>query len=261
MTRRFTLRIGDHLKTPEKKRCFNEQVFREIAPKYDFITRALSLWRDGSWKRDLVAALPPVQVPVCLDLACGTGDIAFLLARRYADASIVGIDITDAMLNRARRRNRFPHVRFVNQDMSCLDFPDESFDIVTGGYALRNAPDLDSAIAEVRRVLKTNGVCAFVDFSKPSGRLAQQAEYWLLKMWTGLWGMLLHRNPEVYGYIAESLRLYPDRTQLRHILAMNGFTTVTSRLYFFGVIASLVVRKTANKVPEDTARKLADPQH
>jgi demethylmenaquinone methyltransferase/2-methoxy-6-polyprenyl-1,4-benzoquinol methylase len=195
----------------------------------------------------LVAVLPSVQAPLCLDLACGTGDIAFLLARRYAHAPIIGIDITDAMLNRARRRNRFPHVRFVNQDMGCLDFPEETFDIVTGGYALRNAPDLEGTITEICRVLKMNGVCAFVDFSKPSGRLAQLTEYWLLKVWTGFWGMLLHRNPEVYGYIAESLRLYPDRDKLRHILALNGLTMMSSRLYFFGIIESFVAKKTANK--------------
>lgn len=243
MSQRFTLRIGDYLKTPEGKKYFNEEVFSVIAPRYNFITRALSLWRDGSWKRDLVAVLPSVQAPLCLDLASGTGDIAFLLAMRYAHASIIGIDITDAMLNRARQRNHHSNVCFVNQNMGCLDFPDESFDIITGGYALRNAPDLDSVLVEIHRVLKTNGVCAFLDFSKPPGKLLQRVEYWLLKVWTGFWGLLLHRNTEVYGYIAESLLLYPDRAELRHILTRNNFTVVTSCLYFFGIIELLVVSK------------------
>lgn len=254
MTRRSTLRLGDDLKTPETKRCFNEKMFCEIAPEYDSMTRVLSLWRDRSWKEELVAALPSVQVPSCLDLACGTGDIAFLLAQRYTDASILGIDITDAMLDRARNRNRFSHVLFVKQGMERLDFPEESFDIITGGYALRNAPDLESTVAKIRRILKTNGVCAFVDFSKPPGKLAWRAEYRLLKAWTGFWGLLLHRNPVVYGYIAESLSLFPDRRQLRELLAVNGLTVVTSRLRFLGIIELLMIKKSADHIQGGISR-------
>ena len=90
-------------------------------------------------------------------------------------------------------------------------------DIVTGGYALRNAPDLGTAIDEISRVLKPCGVAAFLDFSKPSGKILQKMEYWALKTWTGPWGTLLHRNREVYRYIAESLQPFPDRSQLRDI--------------------------------------------
>ena len=71
--RRFALKMGRHLDSPETKLIYNEQIFTEIAPRYDFITRALSFWQDSSWKRDLVAALPARQRPYCLDLACGTG--------------------------------------------------------------------------------------------------------------------------------------------------------------------------------------------
>ncbi len=157
MTPRFTLRIGDHLETPDKKRLYNRCVFTEIAPRYDFITRALSFGRDPAWKRDLVASLPPGDAPVCVDLACGTGDIAFLLARKYPRGSVTGVDLTPAMLDLAGKRNHFSNVRFVNQDMVRLDLADASVDIVTGGYALRNAPDLTSAVAEIRRIMKNSG--------------------------------------------------------------------------------------------------------
>jgi demethylmenaquinone methyltransferase/2-methoxy-6-polyprenyl-1,4-benzoquinol methylase len=243
MAARFTLRIVDHLKTPEKKRYYNEKVFAEIAPKYDFITRALSFWRDTHWKRDLVALLPWCESPLCVDLACGTGDITFLLARKYPQGRIVGLDITEPMLDLARRRNTFPNVRFVNQDMDCIEFATGSVDVITGGYALRNAPDLEVAIKEIHRALKPEGVAAFLDFSKPNARLPQRLEYWILKVWAGFWGSLLHRNHEVYGYIAESLQCFPDRVQLRDIFRDKGFTVMASRLYFFGITELLVVRK------------------
>jgi demethylmenaquinone methyltransferase / 2-methoxy-6-polyprenyl-1,4-benzoquinol methylase len=147
------------------------------------------------------------------------------------------------MLNIARHRNTHPNISFVNQDMGSLEIVSESVDIVTGGYALRNAPDLGVAIDEISRVLKPRGVAAFLDFSKPGANIAQKMEYWGLKIWTGLWGVLLHRNHEVYSYIAESLQRFPDRHHLRNIFLEKGFSVIDSRLFFFGITELLVVQK------------------
>jgi ubiquinone/menaquinone biosynthesis methyltransferase len=244
MSQRFTLKIGDHLDSADKKRYYNKQIFTEIAPRYDFITRALSFWCDASWKRDLIAALPLQEKPFCLDLACGTGDITLLLAEKYPQGHIVGLDITEPMLALARARNGHANVHFENQDMGFLSFDPESADIISGGYALRNAPDLEATVNEIHRVLKPGGIAAFLDFSKPVGRFSQRVEYWILKVWTGFWGIWLHRNHDVYGYIAESLRRFPDRGALRRMLQDRGFTIVSSRLYFFGITELLVIRKT-----------------
>jgi demethylmenaquinone methyltransferase/2-methoxy-6-polyprenyl-1,4-benzoquinol methylase len=149
------------------------------------------------------------------------------------------------MLDIARRRNACRNISFINQDMGRLEFAPESVDIVTGGYALRNAPDLEAAIGEIHRILKPGGTASFLDFSKPHAGFAQRLEYWLLKIWGGLWGILLHRNHEVYSYIAESLRLFPERARLREIFRDKGFTVGSSRLYFFGITELLVVRKAA----------------
>ena len=243
MAQRFTLKIGDHLLTAEKKRDYTEKVFSEVAPKYDFITRALSFWQDVSWKRDLINALPVSESPLCVDLACGTGDISFLLAEKYPRGRIVGLDIAKPMLDIARDRNTFRNVLFVNQDMSHLEFASQSADIVTGGYALRNAPDLKVTLDEIHRILKPGGAAAFLDFSKPDSKFLQQLEYWILRIWGGFWGILLHQNHEVYSYIAESLQLFPSRDRLRKIFWDNGFTVTASRLYFFGITELLVIRK------------------
>ncbi len=248
MARRFALRIGSHLETPGGKRFYNREVFAEIAPRYGFITRALSFWRDAAWKRDLIAALPDLKAPVSVDLACGTGDITALLARRYPNGLVMGLDITASMLSLARRR-ALASVLFVRQDMSALGVAQASVDIVTGGYALRNAPDLDAALDEIRRVLKPGGWAAFLDFSRPPGRLAQRLQYWILRFWGGFWGLLLHGNWEVYGYIAESLKRHPDRNALRNLFRRKGFEVVSSRLYFFGVTELLVVKLTGCALP------------
>lgn len=240
---RFALKIRDHLDVPERKRFYNERHFAEAAPRYDVATRAMSLFRDASWKARLVEALPPVRAPLCVDIACGTGDVAFLLAERYPEGRVAGLDIAEPMLAIARDRNRSPNLRFLRQDMCAIDFPEESADIVTGSYALRNAPDLPRAVGEIRRILKPGGTAAFLDFSKPRAGCFRIPQRILLRTWCGLWGLLLHGNHEVHGYIAASLAAYPDRNALLAYFRENGFALVSSQRFFLGITELLVFRR------------------
>jgi demethylmenaquinone methyltransferase/2-methoxy-6-polyprenyl-1,4-benzoquinol methylase len=237
------LKLRDSLTTPDKKREFNKELFGGIAANYDRVNDLLSFWRDRAWKRDLIHSLPPLGRPRCLDIACGTGDLCERLAAKYPDAEIVGLDLTEEMLAIARTRVRGPRVTFREGDMCRMDFPDGSFDVVTGGYALRNAPDLKQALAEIRRVLKPGGMAAFMDFSKPPSKLFQCLEIGALAAWSGICGLLLGK-PKEYGYIVASLRQFPDREALHKLLEENGFTDIQSRLFFLGVIECVTFRKT-----------------
>ena len=113
----FGLNARERLSDPQQKRELNEQLFGVVAPRYDAITRVLSFNRDRVWKQRMVEALPPKTAPVCLDLACGTGDITFRLASKYPDGSIIGLDLTEPMLERARARCTAPHIHFQRGDM------------------------------------------------------------------------------------------------------------------------------------------------
>jgi demethylmenaquinone methyltransferase/2-methoxy-6-polyprenyl-1,4-benzoquinol methylase len=239
---RFRLKAREWLDVPERKRVYNERHFAEAASQYDLATRMMSLGRDAGWKRALVAALPDLQAPVCIDLACGTGDVAFLLAGRYPEGDVTGLDLSAPMLAIARERNRFTNVRFERGDLCGLPFPDASADVVTGSYALRNAPDLRKALAEVHRVLSPGGVAAFLDFSNPERSLLRYLQYLLLRSWCGLWGFLLHGTPEIHGYVAESLRAFPDRNRLRGIFRENRFEVLTERRFFLGITGLVVLR-------------------
>ncbi|MDA3902129.1 MAG: ubiquinone/menaquinone biosynthesis methyltransferase [Desulfuromusa sp.] len=240
---KFSLKIKDYIHVPERKRDYNEQHFGEAASRYDFATRAMSLGRDMAWKRKLIAALPALPAPDCVDLACGTGDVAFLLAEKYPGGRIVGIDLTEQMLALAEKRNRATNVKFSRQDMGKTDLPDESVDIVTGSYAVRNAPELRQAFAEISRILRPGGVVALLDFSKPPNTWFQRIQYLILKYWCGFWGLMLHGNPEVHAYIAASLKVFPDREQLREILHESGFIVSHSQQFYFGVLELLVLKK------------------
>jgi demethylmenaquinone methyltransferase/2-methoxy-6-polyprenyl-1,4-benzoquinol methylase len=235
--------MHEYIHRPEGKLVFNREMFTVIAGRYDFITRALSLGRDKAWKNQMIRILPALQGPRCLDIACGTGDITFRLAQKYPRGTVIGLDLTEAMLASAKSRNSYENVELTTANMCSTDFGDHTFDIVTGGYALRNAPVLEEALAEIRRVMKPGGTAAFLDFSKPPGRLSQKTEYFLLKTWGGFWGLALHRNPEVYTYIAESLKQFPDREQLRKLIAKASFEIVWSKKHYFGMAETLILRK------------------
>lgn len=169
----MSLRSG--LATPDAKRRYVRRLFATIADRYDLITRVLSFGLDRTWKRRLVELARPVPGAAALDLATGTGDIAFLLHDRAVRT--VGLDVTRRMIELARAKcsdSRAPS--FVVGDMMSLPFPVASFDVVTTGYGLRNVPDLTTAIDEMYRVLKDGGQALSLDFNRP-GPLAVRAAY------------------------------------------------------------------------------------
>jgi ubiquinone/menaquinone biosynthesis methyltransferase len=230
-------------KDPITKKEYTKELFSVVAPCYNNVTRFLSFWQDKKWKKALIAALDPLDKPRCLDLACGTGDITFALACRYKQGTIIGLDITPAMLEYANKLNTFPHVSFICEDMCHTNIQDSSIDILTGGYALRNAPDLHEALNEVKRVLKPKGIAAFLDFAKPVHPIMQAIQYGLLNCWGSLWGLIMHRRPHVYAYIAKSLTQYPDQGTVIKLLNHYGFEIIKVQQFFFGMVHLVVVRK------------------
>ena len=239
----------DYLQVPEAKRDYNELLFAEVARRYDLVTRALSLGRDQAWKRALLDSLPDGNAaphggsPVCVDLACGTGDVTFALARRYPRGAVCGVDLTPEMLEIARAKNRLPNVSLELGDMHRLSFPSGSVDIVTGSYALRNAPALTVALQEIHRVLRPGGTAAFLDFSKSPHWLSRRVAYAVLYVWGAFWGLVLHGQPAVYAYIAKSLWHFPDRVALRAELARLGFVEASSRRFYCGTLELITVTK------------------
>ena len=123
-------------------------------------------------------------------------------------------------------------------------------DIVTGGYALRNAPDFDQTLCEIFRVLKPGGKAFFLDFSKSHRGGLQKLGYVILKIWGSTWGILFHKNPDIYGYIAESLRTYPDRRTLKKKVLSHGFTDFNSSTFFLGLIEMFDFKKQTNPCEE-----------
>ena len=238
---RFLQKSRDWLDVPARKRAFNAAHFAAAAARYDMATIAMSFGRDRSWKRQLVAELPSLPHPCCLDLACGTGDLSRLLADRYPHGRIIGLDLTREMLALAAARGGPTRLGYLQGDMHALPLASASCDLVTGGYALRNAPDLDCALAEVARVLRPGGQAAFLDFAKAGTPAGQQRQYRLLRCWCGLWGRLLSGSWEVHGYIAESLRNFPGEAELDRLLRDHGLVLQARHRLLGGMLQRLLL--------------------
>ena len=258
-----SVRLADRIATPDGKRQYVRSVFATIADRYDFITVALSYGQDRRWKRRVVALASPMPGDRALDLATGTGDIAFALAARGAD--VVGLDITPRMIQLARakiNRRAAPAPRdvpdrpdlpappdvpdrpdpcdppdFVVGDMLALPFPSASFDIVTTGYGLRNVPDLGLAVDEIRRVLRPGGRFVSLDFNRPANTFVCSLYLAYLALVGGALGWILHRDPDTYRYIPASIRRYPGAAAVADLLGARGFARAQYHRVLGGLMA------------------------
>jgi demethylmenaquinone methyltransferase/2-methoxy-6-polyprenyl-1,4-benzoquinol methylase len=216
---------NDRIRTPEGKSRYVRALFATIADRYDLITVVLSYGLDRRWKKRLVEQASNVAGARALDLATGTGDIAFALAAR--GARVAGLDITRRMIELARAKGcDVPRAdaRFLIGDMGALPFASDTFDLVTTGYGLRNVPDLALSITEIRRVLRPGGQLLSLDFNRPSNALVRSAYLSYLTAVGGALGWVLHRDPDTYRYIPASIRQYPGAGAVVRLLQDCGFS-------------------------------------
>jgi demethylmenaquinone methyltransferase/2-methoxy-6-polyprenyl-1,4-benzoquinol methylase len=217
--------------SPEDKRRYVRALFSTIADRYDFITVALSFGRDRAWKERLIREADVSPEDRVVDLACGTGDIAFAAARR--GAAVTGLDVTFRMielarakLNRVRAAKQGTVPRFAVADMMALPLADASVDVVTTGYGLRNVPRLGDAIDEIARVLRSGGRLVSLDFNRPRRAIVRLPYLAYLTVVGAALGVILHRDPDTYRYIPESVRRYPGAHGVASLLRAHGFETV-----------------------------------
>jgi ubiquinone/menaquinone biosynthesis methyltransferase len=239
------LTLRSALSTADGKRRYVRRLFATIADRYDFITRFLSYGQDRRWKRRLIALAAIQADDRVLDLACGTGDLLFAAAPHARLA--VGLDVTHRMLVLAREKvvagfSRPRHL--TTADMTALPFPASSFTVVTTGYGLRNVPDLHTAIAEIHRVLAPGGRLLSLDFNRPDNAALRAAYLSYLTVVGSSLGLVLHRDPDTYRYIPESIRNYPGAYGVARMMEQHGFTDVRVIPVLFGLMAIHVARRT-----------------
>ena len=216
-----SLPLRDAFDSADHKRIFVRRLFATIADRYDLITVLLSYGQDRRWKKRLISLAAVRSGQHALDVACGTGDIAFELAR--GGARTTGLDVTTRMLQIASRKTPAAAVHFVAGDMMALPFSDCRFDVVTSGYGIRNVPAIEPALREIYRVLKPGGVFRSLDFNRPTNGFVRLIYLTYLTIAGSILGFVLHRDPETYRYIPESIRRYPGAARVCEIARAQGF--------------------------------------
>ena len=243
--------MQEQIATPEGKSRYVRTLFATIAGRYDFITALLSYGQDRRWKRRLVAMASPQPSTRALDLATGTGDIAFAVSAR--GARVVGLDITLSMVDLAKAKaDAAQRVRggeagrrapvggppvFLVGDMLALPFASGTFDLVTTGYGLRNVPNLAAAIDEIRRVLVPGGQVVSLDFDRPRNAVIRAAYLAYLSLVGAALGWILHRDPDTYRYIPASIRQYPGADAVARLFEQRGFSRARAYPVLGGLMA------------------------
>jgi demethylmenaquinone methyltransferase/2-methoxy-6-polyprenyl-1,4-benzoquinol methylase len=223
-------------------------LFTRIAPRYDLINDLQSCGLHRHWKQRVIQLARPQPGQRALDLCCGTGDLALGLARR--GVQVTGLDFNEHMLAVAATRSLSPHVRdsavpghasrithhrspplhLVCADAQRLPFSDNSFDIVTVGYGLRNLANWETGLREMQRVAKPGGRLVVLDFGKPDNALWRALYFGYLKMFVPCLGRIFCGNASAYAYILKSLRHYPAQqgvaAKMRE-LALDGVKVIS----------------------------------
>jgi len=206
-----------------------QDLFAAVAPRYDLINDLQSFGMHRLWKRRLVRLAEVQPGESAMDLCCGTGDIAFALARDGAQVS--GVDFSEPMLEVARRRSRTSDsgrgkVTFEQGDAMKLRFEGNSFELVTISYGLRNLKSIDDGLREIARVTRPRGRLMILDFAFPSNRLWKAAYILHLKTVVPVLGRLFCGDADTHSYILESLKRYPGPAEIGLRMVTAGWKDV-----------------------------------
>ena len=218
------------------------RVFESVAPRYDLMNDLMSAGVHRLWKNTLIDALAPRRNEKFLDVAGGTGDIAFRIARRVGDGADITIsDINPAMLevgrDRAADKGLLRGLTWTTGDAESLPFPDRSFDAYTIAFGLRNVTDIDKALREAFRVLRPGGRFLCLEFSKVTSAPIGRAYDAYSERALPLLGRMIARDAESYRYLHESIRRFPSQRDLARRMGEAGFARAGWRNMTLGVVA------------------------
>jgi demethylmenaquinone methyltransferase/2-methoxy-6-polyprenyl-1,4-benzoquinol methylase len=221
----------------KSKREQVEEMFNNIAPKYDLLNRVLSLGIDKGWRKKAIKMLEPIKPKVILDVATGTGDLA-LAAMSLNPDKIIGADIAQGMLDigklKSKRAGYDNKIEFINADSAALPFANNSFDAIMVAFGVRNFQHLDQGLAEMYRVLKPGGRMIVLEFSKPSGFPYKQFYNFYFSSILPIVGNLYSKSSNAYSYLPESVKHFPEGDAFAAHLEKCNFKNILINPLTFG---------------------------
>lgn len=231
----------------ENKGVQVERMFDSIAPNYDTLNHTLSMGIDRGWRKKGLLALKSIKPQSILDIATGTGDLAILADTILSPQKIVGIDISEGMMDVARQKvsklGLSEKISFEKQDCMSLNIADDSFDAAIVAFGVRNFENLDKGIREIHRILKPGGKLMILELSTPQSFPMKQG-YWLYsKLFIPTVGRLISKDPTAYSYLPKSIEAFVQGKDMVNVLLKNGFKNANYKTYTLGICSMYIGEK------------------
>lgn len=215
------------------------EMFDNVSAKYDFLNRLLSVRIDILWRNkvvNLVAAENPSHI---LDVATGTGDLAIALGKKIPSASIIGFDLSEGMLKYGRekveKQKLSERISMIQGDAESMPFDDNTFDVVTASFGVRNFENLEKGLSEFKRVLKPGGKVIILEFSQPQAfPMKQLYHFYSFKILPTI-GKLFSKDSRAYAYLPESIMAFPYGEEMIAILSKLGYREAKQTKLSFGI--------------------------
>lgn len=226
------------------------EIFNKISGDYDKMNAIISFKQHDIWRAQTMKKMGDLTDLSALDLCCGTGDWTLDLADAVGSSgSVVGLDFSENMLAIAQAKieqRADKNVSLIQGDAMALPFEDDSFDLVTIGYGLRNTPDYLTVLREIFRVLKPNGRLVCIDTSHPTLPIYKQVFEFYFNNVMPLFGKLFARSFKEYQWLQKSAQDFPDAKVLKKLFEKAGFSEVSCKLHGGGAVATHFARKSRN---------------
>ena len=216
-------------------------VFESIASKYDRMNNVISFRRHKAWRNFTMRKMQVQPGQTAIDLCCGTCDWTIALAQASETGQVIGLDFSQNMLNFGHKKiNQLglqQQITLINGNAMAIPFPDNQFDYATIGFGLRNVPDLDQVLSEMRRVVKPGGKVVCLEMSKPTVEPFRTLYYAYFNHMLPWVGKIFAKKYDQYKWLPESLVPFPNRDQLAERFRANGLENVQVYSFALGVAA------------------------
>ncbi len=232
------MQVVPNSSSADSKKKQVENMFDDIAPRYDLLNRILSMRIDTLWRKRVRKLLEPHAPKRILDIATGTCDLAIELEKLNPE-QIIGLDLSAEMLHYGSKKiasKQLDHVISLQQgDSENLPYNDKSFDAITVAFGVRNFEHLEKGLSEIYRVLKPQKHFIILEFSKVKSFPLKQLYHFYFRYITPAVGKLLSKNKEAYSYLPNSVAVFPEGDEMCLILKNIGFKKVICKTLTFGV--------------------------
>jgi len=240
------MQVTPYKDSEQQKKQQVEQMFDNIAPKYDFLNHFLSLGIDKVWRKKAIRILSEYRSENLLDVATGTGDFA-VAASKLKPNKIIGFDISEQMLavgrTKVKRLGLDQMIEFRKGDSEAMPFQNEQFDAITVAFGVRNFENLEGGLLEFHRVLKPEGVVIILEFSKPKHFPMKQFYLFYFFRILPFIGRMVSKDSSAYSYLPESVMAFPDDQKFLSVLQKIGFSRTKQKRLTFGIATIYIAQK------------------